>query len=102
MHAFPLDPPPEPFLLRREPAQVEAAHAAEQRAWMLDLAGMALGGLLFGAWVWFGTVFPRYGCVSPCCGATVEQAERAEVRRRCLELGVTPAELAALDAGAGP
>lgn len=54
------------------------------------------GGLLttFGVAV----VSPAFMCSHHCHGASVSQRERdAETRRRCMELGVTPDELAALD-----
>lgn len=49
-----------------------------------------------------GVVLPNFvHSHSHCHGATASQREaEAETRRRCLELGVTPDELAALDADA--
>lgn len=66
------------------------------RALQLFATGVLGGGLTI-----FGLAFLAIPTTHRCCGASASQrAADAETKRRCMELGVTPEELAALDAAA--
>lgn len=85
-------------------AEVETIEVAQDgrsatgRALHLFGAG-ALGGVL----TLFGLALVEPLTHPHCHGASVSQREQAlETRRRCIELGVTPDELASLDAAASP
>lgn len=76
--------------------QAVPERAGLSRALQLFATG-ALGGVL----TIFGLGVLALPTTHHCCGASAGQrAADAEIRRRCMELGVTPEELAALDAAA--
>ncbi len=78
--------------------QAVPERAGLPRALQLFATG-ALGGVL----TIFGLGVLALPTTHHCCGASADQrAADADTRRRCMELGVTPEELAALDAAAAP
>lgn len=64
-----------------------------------ELIGLFVAGLL-GGMVTIGAVLPALTVTHCGCGATPAAEQARQTRKRCLELGVTPEELAALDAAA--
>ncbi|MBX3472331.1 MAG: hypothetical protein KF878_36230 [Planctomycetes bacterium] len=80
----------------------EAVVAIEDRAGLGRAVGLFASGLVGGALVLVGLGGLGASTMTHrCCGASAEERlARDEVRRRCMELGVTPDELAALDRAA--
>lgn len=77
--------------------------AVPERAGVSRVLQLFATGALGGVLTMFGLGVLMVPRVHRCCsGASASQrAADAETRRRCMELGVTPDELAALDAAAG-
>ncbi|MCO5166427.1 MAG: hypothetical protein M9894_08685 [Planctomycetes bacterium] len=80
----------------------EAVVAVEERAGLGRAVGLFASGLVGGVLVLVGLSGVASSTLSHgCCGASAEERlARDEVRRRCMELGVTPDELAAMDLAA--
>lgn len=79
-----------------------ALQAVEERADASRVLQLFATGALGGALTIFGLGVLAIPTTHRCCGSSASQrAQDAEVRRRCMELGVTPEELAALDAARG-
>lgn len=75
--------------------------AVEEPAGVSRVVHLFATGALGGALTLFGLGVLAIPTTHRCCGASASQrAADAETRRRCMELGVTPEELAALDAAA--